>query len=287
MPPIVAELLSEGITRLKSAGINDPETSTRVILQHLLKKSPSELQLACKTNVSDDISRLFSEMIAKRCTHFPLQYLIGEVEFYNVKLRVDQRVLIPRPETEIIVENLIDILKSKDAPRLLDIGTGSGNIAIALAANIEKIHITAVDVDSGALDIAKGNACLNEVSEKIEFACDDCLHNRFYATLDKYDAVVSNPPYIAEGELSTLQPEVNLYEPKIALVAEKDPLIFFKTIIAKFKSILKPTGVMCFEVGIGQASKVADIFQSEHRDIEIKIVKDLSGIDRVVIGSLP
>jgi len=282
----VAELLAEGKRLLKSAGIDNPETSARSILQRLLNKSPSELQLACDSLVPDDLAISFDELITKRSEHHPLQYLLGEIEFYNVRLKVDPRTLIPRPETEMLVDQALEILKVKKPARVLDIGTGSGNIAIAIAANVKDTEVTAVDVTEETIELARDNARFNNIADKIKFLVDDCFKESFWESLGQFDLIVSNPPYIADYEFEALQLEVKLYEPKRALLAGRDPLIFFKTICDNAKNILKPDGAICFEVGIGQAPDVAEILGAVYKDIKVEIIKDLPGIDRVVIGQL-
>jgi release factor glutamine methyltransferase len=213
-----------------------------------------------------------------------VQYLIGEVEFYNVKLKVDDRALIPRPETEVLVENMIELLKSKSSPRLLDIGTGSGNIAIALAVNVDDIRITAVDITAESLDLAVANASHNGVNDKIQFVQADCLNKRFWDGCGKFDVIVSNPPYVDDSDFNDLQPEVKDYEPKVALLTGGDQFTFFKSISSEANAALEPDGIICFEVGLGQADKVADIIRLNLPNVEIKIVNDLTGVQRVVIG---
>ncbi len=280
------ELLAEGIRQLKAAGIDDAEVSARLLLQHTLNKTPSELQMTGAETISNSKIIIFKKLIEKRCTHFPLQYLVGEVEFFNVKLKVNRNVLIPRPETEILVENIIAILVTKKSPKLLEIGVGSGNIAIAIAANIDDIRITAVDISEDALCIARENAGLNCVADKIDFICGDCLQDELWKTVGKYDAIVSNPPYVADNEWESLQPEVKMFEPKVALLSGDDPLKYFKTITRHSKSKLNHDGIICFEVGAGKAPDVATVLKANHNNIEITIIKDLAGLERVVIGKL-
>jgi len=280
------ELLAEGIRQLKAAGIDDAEVSARLLLQHTLNKTPSDLHLTAAEPISSNNIKAFKKLIEKRCTHFPLQYLIGEVEFFNVKLKVNQNVLIPRPETEILVENIIEILSMKKSAKLLDIGTGSGNIAVAIAANVDDIRITAVDISGDALYIAKENACLNSVADKINFICGDCLKDEFWKTVGKYDVIVSNPPYVADNEWESLQPEVNKFEPRVALLSDNDPLKYYKAITRHSKSKLNHNGIICFEIGAGKTSDVAAVLQANHNNIEITIIKDLAGLERVVIGKL-
>lgn len=283
----VAELIAEGIRSLESAGIDDAEISSRFILRHLLKQDSSGLQLVIDKHVSEEVADLFRKLIEKRCAHVPIQYIIGEVEFYNVKLKVDRGVMIPRPETEVLVENTISVLKQFSSPRLLDIGTGSGNIAIAIAHNIKDMKILAVDISKRAVSLAVENARLNGVLGNIEFIQDDCLQKRFWEKVGRFDVIVSNPPYVSEKDFDDLQPEIKLYEPKTALITSDDPLIFFKVIAENARGRLNTNGAICFEVGISQALKVSEILKSYLGSIDLKIVKDLTGIDRVIICRLP
>jgi len=286
MPVIVAELLRRGVARLKDAGIEDVEISARLLLQHVLNKTNSELQLMSGNKVTEENIQLFDELVGKRCDHVPVQYLIGEVEFYNVKLKTDNRALVPRPETEVLVERLVELAKTLKSPALLDVGTGSGNIAIALAFNIDNISITAIDISQESLDLAKLNAKKNGVAEKIDFIRTDCMQNEFWDNCGKYDIIVSNPPYVDDDDFGGLQPEIKRYEPRAALITGGDPFIFFKCISSQAKKILKPTGIICFEVGATQADRVAEIIKSNFLNIDIAIVKDLTGIERIVIGEI-
>jgi len=284
MPIAIAELLRQGTARLKNAGIDDAEISTRLILRHLLDKSNLELQLSSTEIVDEKNIILFNELVEKRSHHVPVQYIIGEVEFYNVKLKVDSRALIPRPETEILVEHLIELAKTIKSAAVLDIGTGSGNIAVALAANIDSINITAIDISQESLDLARKNAEANRVADKIKFVRADCLRSEFWERGDRYDIIASNPPYVDDNDFESLQPEIKLYEPKIALMTGGDSFAFFRYITARATKTLKPKGIICFEVGAAQANRVALIMESNFENIHITIAKDLTGKDRVVIG---
>lgn len=287
MASSVAELIAEGIGCLKSAGIEDAEISSRSILQHLLKQTSSGLQIIINKPVSEEIADLYRRLVEKRCNHVPIQYIIGEVEFYNIKLGVDRRAMIPRPETEVLVENTISILQQFSSPHLLDVGTGSGNIAIAIVNIIDDIKITAVDISDEALSLAVENARLNGVLNNIKFIQDDCLQKRFWEKVGRFDVIVSNPPYVDAGDFDKLQPEIKLYEPETALITPGDPLVFFKAIAQYGRYALNTDGAICFEVGIGQAFKVSEILKKYLGSVDLKIVKDLTGIERVVICRLP
>jgi len=286
MTPSVGELLAAGIQKLKSAGIADAEISSRSILQKLLQKAPAELQLAHADELGADLIREFFCLIDKRASHYPLQYIIGEVEFYNVQLKVDPRVLIPRPETETLIDFLIGTLRNKKDCAILDIGTGSGNIAIALAANLNDARITAIDVSPAALQLAEENAALNGVSDKIFFYRANCLAESFWAGRQKFDVIVSNPPYVGQSQLDELQPEIKYHEPLSAVLSEDDELKFFKVIAANAGHMVRSPGLICFEVGFGQAERVSEILSVNIPQIAIRVLEDLSGAARIVVGSL-
>lgn len=286
MPSTIRDLLNGGRTFLKSAGIEDADISAGLILQHLMDMNYSQLQLNLNKAVGDEIAADFNGLIKKRSHHHPLQYLIGEVEFYNVKIKVDPRALIPRPETEILVEQVIALLESHPSPEILDIGTGSGNIAIALAVNIRDARITAIDISSEALVLAEENASLNQVCGRIDFVQANCLTDDFWQTGKKFDTVVSNPPYVDAADFKNLQPEIRNHEPKEALIANGNSLAFFEFIAGKASAVLKSDGLLCFEVGAYQAPEVAGIIKKYLADADLKICKDLNGIDRVVSAIL-
>ena len=279
--PTVAALLEKGVRRLRDAGIADAEISARAILGHLLHKSATELQLAAQAAIGHKEQRAFLTLVEKRTRHYPLQYILGEVEFYNVRLRVNPDVLIPRPETEILVETLIENLPAKRPVRLLDVGTGSGNIAIALAANIKNLRVTAVDISEAALKTARKNADLNNVGERITFKQGDCLSADFWDKSGRFMAIVANPPYIGETEFTSLQPEVRLYEPETALLSSGDEFKFYRGIIKNSALALDEDGFLCFEVGWTQANKVAALMRDEYPEMDIKIIRDLADIKRV------
>jgi release factor glutamine methyltransferase len=287
MADSVGILLERCIEQLNQAGIADADISARLIIQNHLNKTPVQLQMAYADPVNSELTQRIKSDIARRSEHYPLQYILGEIEFFNIRLKVDERVLIPRPETEILVEQAIGAAKKYSTPRILDIGTGSGNISIALATELPNAKIKAVDISEKAIGLARQNAVLNAVDDKIEFIKNDCLDSAFYRGAGKFDIVVSNPPYVNETDFEFLQPEVKLHEPKIALVAEKDVLKYYRAISAGLSAILIPGGFVIVEIGRGQAHLVSDIFIKENPTIKIRIVNDLNSIPRIVIGELP
>jgi release factor glutamine methyltransferase len=286
MPESIGRLYERGKERLRQAGIADAEISIRLILQNRLKRNPVQLQLSINESIDESIVCLIESDIERRAGNYPLQYIIGEVEFYNIKLKIDERALIPRPETEILVEQAIAKAKEIKQPQILDIGVGSGNISIALAVNILDTQITAVDISDKAIELGRENAQLNQVESRIEFVRGDCLDNQFWNSVGKYDIVVSNPPYVDEDDFKSLQVEVRDHEPKIALVAEGDVLKYYKTISLGLTQALNRGGFALFEVGYNQAESVAIFLQDIFPFMKIEIVNDLNSIGRVVIGEL-
>lgn len=255
----------------------------------------------------------FLSMLEKRAQGVPLQYLTGVQEFMSLPFKVREGVLVPRPETELLVETVIaciggnasapynlpsistviedrmgtmkqgSVLNDSGIPDLsiLDIGTGSGCIAVSLAYYLPHAVITAVDKMPDALEIARENAVLNGVADRICFVQSD-----LFKQLEdkKYDVIVSNPPYIRTGDISGLQREVSCYEPMAALDGGPDGLYFYRAIIKDSGMHLKDNGLLAFETGYDQAAEIAGLMSDDYREIEIK--KDLSGIDRVVTGRL-
>jgi len=276
-------LLRWGKGRLKAAGIEDYEISAEILLRDLLNLSRSELILLTNRRIDSNKIDEYKSLIEKRLRRVPLQYLIEFVEFYNIRLKCDPRAMIPRPETEVLVETVIKQLKDKNSPLILDIGTGSGNIAIALAKNITDSRVTGIDISEEALELAEFNAELNDIRGRLNLLSGDIKDKNFAKSLGVFDCVVSNPPYVSEDEIDRLQPEVVEFEPKNALISPEDPSGFFKAILGSVPDILKQGGLLAFEVGLGQANDVGDLMSEKFEGIEL--IKDLAGINRVVIGT--
>jgi len=277
----LSELLTWGKVTLQNAGVTDFQISAELLLATLLKFSRTQFLLNPFQKIDPQIEEEYKKLIGRRAVREPLQYLIGWVDFYNIRLRVDNRALIPRPETEILVETIINKLKG-DHLKILDIGTGTGNIAIALARNITGSKVTGIDISPDALEIAKINAGLNDIDEHVSLIEGTVFDSEFIKKLGYFDAVISNPPYVDYGDKNKLEPEIVNHEPIIALFSESDPLRFFKTITGIISYILNGGGLLAFEVGQGQASDVCEFMKLDFRDIEI--TKDLAGIERVVTG---
>ena len=215
--------------------------------------------------------------------HTPIQYIMGTTKFCGINFLVDERVLIPRPETEMLVEVAEEFFyerrKTKDERRILDLCTGSGCIAISLTKRLPDCKIVASDISDEALEVARWNADSKDGAGRIKFIKSD-----LFEYIDgKFDIIVSNPPYIARYEFYTLQKEV-LEEPRIALDGGEDGLDFYRKIVSSAPSYLRPGGHIIFEIGFGQAAEIKDIIEEGRAFKVIEIVKDSSGIDRVLIA---
>jgi release factor glutamine methyltransferase len=222
----------------------------------------------------------YETRITRRLHHEPVQYITGQQEFYGLTLKVTPAVLIPRPETEHLVEAVLKLLPTNQPLKIADIGTGSGAIAIALAAHLPQAEITALDISPEALAVATTNAREHSVADRIRFLQSDLL-----SALDRegetFDAIVSNPPYVAETDRATLHPQVRDYEPAAALFAGETGLDIYRRLIPQAHNVLKPTGLLALEIGHDQQNAVASLLQTWHNP---SFINDLQNIPRVALA---
>jgi len=233
-----------------------------------------ELELSCRE------LNAYNEFLERRATGEPLQYITGHQEFWALDLLVTPAVLIPRPETEHSVEAALELLSGIESPRIVDVGTGSGCIALALAAELPNAKIDAVDISADALEIARRNAHRLGLSKRVEFARSDLLSN----CLDlgpMYDLVISNPPYVGESEADKLQVEVRQHEPHFALFGGEQGLDIYHRLIPQAHQVLKPDRWLVMEIGFSQEQAIHQLLR-EWRDL--RSMPDLGGIPRVVIA---
>lgn len=228
------------------------------------------------TEIDDAAVTEYKAMLAKRAEHVPLQHIIGTQEFMGFEFMVNEHVLIPRQDTECLIEEALKRLKKGDT--VLDMCTGSGCIIISLAKNVELSKAVGVDVSAEALEVAKANAKRNEAD--VSFRQSDLFIN---VRKEKFDMIVSNPPYIESEVIEGLMPEVRDHEPRLALDGGEDGLIFYRRIIDEAGECLKPGGWLLFEIGHNQREAVCKLFE-EADYVEISAVRDLAGLDRVCIA---
>ena len=278
----IKETLRKGIIELKINNIQEPSLKARLLLQYILNKPRQYLiiydnkQLTLRQEVN------FFKGIKKLVKGIPLQHITHSQEFMKMTFYVNEDVLIPRPDTEILVEEVIKIAKRINAKKILDLCTGSGAIAVSLAKYIENSQITAVDISDKAISVAKLNAKNNNVENQITFVESDLFKQ---LPKEKYDIIVSNPPYIKKEIIKSLDKEVQ-NEPKIALDGGYDGLDFYRKIINNADEFLKFTGYVCLEIGYDQKDDVLELFESKGKYVNAMCKKDLFDNDRVVIARL-
>lgn len=269
--PPFSMVRSRGMTRLLEAGVSNARMEGQWILEEALKRSSDNLQAR----------DLFDRMIADRCRRIPLAYVLGTQPFLHLELHVNPGVLIPRAETEMLAQTAAEVLKSRRGAKLLDVGTGSGCIAVALAALYPDIEITALDVSRDALLTAQKNAMLSGVGGRIRF-----LSSRLFENLRRgevFDAIASNPPYVKTAELRELEPEIQ-YEPRLALDGGSDGLEVIRPLVSGSVAHLKSGGALVLEVGYDQSHSVSELMASAGYK-NIRTFQDSQGIARIVMGT--
>ena len=250
------------------------------LLLHTLGITRAQFYANPDREVTPKQQAAYEAAIARRLANEPIQYITGDQEFFGLALRVTPAVLIPRPETEHLVEAVLAELKSSPAPRILDIGTGSGAIAIALAHHLPQAQVVATDISSAALAIARENAARHNLADRIMFFESDLL-----ASLSgPFDAIVSNPPYVPEADRATLHPQVRDHEPASALFAGADGLAIYRRLIPQALAALAPNGLLALEIGHGQRDAIAQLFAGWS---SARFVDDLQGIPRVALARRP
>lgn len=265
---------------LKTCGIENYFFETHIIFSYVLKMTPTDLVLKKNLKINSSDLNCIKEIAQRRKNNEPLQYIINSQEFMGLDFYVDENVLIPRQDTETLVEFVLEKFKNKSFTAL-DIGTGSGCIAISLAHFNKNAKIRALDISDNAINIAKKNAKNNNVSDRVIFEKADIFS---YDGYGKYDLIISNPPYINSSDIPGLDDNVKLFEPHLALDGGLDGLRFYRHITKIAPKLLNNRGILAFEVGHTQADDVNKIMNDDFFNIEI--IKDLSGIKRVVVGTI-
>ena len=266
---------------LSEAGIPDPAREAASLLQYILAKPRAYLIAHPEQDLTADEAAAFARAINRRSGREPLQYITGRQEFFGLEFEITPDVLIPRPETEILVEAAIAMLRDIESPTFLDIGTGSGCIPVAVLHNVQKAVGTAVDVSPEALAVARRNAEKHNVIDHLDLVESDLLTN-----IDRrFDLITSNPPYIPAADIPELQPEVRDFEPHRALDGGPDGLDIIRRIVDKAPQYLHPRGRLLLEIGIDEADAVSALFESG-KWVPPDLIPDLQGIPRVVKARL-
>lgn len=277
----ILTVLRAGRDYLNAKGIENPSFDADMLMMKALGDiSRIDLFMYMAEPIEDDEEEEFYEMIKRRGEHIPLQYILGKCEFYGLEFDVDERVLIPRADTETLVEAVLEKAKDGGLHHVLDIGTGSGAIAVSLVKNgVDRA--VGFDKSADALEVAKKNADKNGVGDRIKFMQGDILEDE--VSFGVFDAVVSNPPYIRTDVIPTLMEEVKDHEPMNALDGGEDGLIFYREITKKAAESLKEGGWLFYEIGYDQGEEVSGILTENGFEC-VEVRKDLAGNDRVVMG---
>ncbi|CAN5122955.1 peptide chain release factor N(5)-glutamine methyltransferase [soil metagenome] len=276
----IKSLLAWTANYLKDKGIDTPRLEAELLLAHALVCKRIDLIVRYDEEPPETARTVFRELVKRRAEHWPTAYLIGLREFFLLQFEVSPAVLIPRPDTETLLMSVLDNVKG--SPSILDLGTGSGILAVSLAHKLKTATVTAVDISPDALDIAKANAKRHGVQDRVTF-----LHGDLFAPLPDnvlFDCIVSNPPYVTSSEWATLDEEVREHEPKLALDGGPDGLAFYRRIANDAVKYLKPGGLLCVEIGNTQDESVRTLFDAADGLSVVKSVKDAAGRPRVVIA---
>jgi release factor glutamine methyltransferase len=285
--PSAGQVFSKAVIELTAHGISNPRLDAEVLLAHALGTDRTGLYTRLHVRLSLEQQETFRVLFQRRMQREPLQYITGVREFWSLEFKVDLRVLIPRPETEVVVETALRLL-SQSAIRnpqsaLLDVGTGSGCIAVVLAKELPQAEIWATDVSADALAVASENARHHGVAERIRFLQGD-LFSPLAGKEDGFDLIVANPPYLARPELAALQPEVRDWEPLAALDGGPDGLDFYRRLLHEGPTYLRTGGWLVMEIGHGQGTAVMRLAR-ERRDLaDCRGVSDYAARERVVIA---
>ena len=267
---------------LAQRGVPSPYVDAEYILAHILGCQRQDLLIYPDRVVKEDEAAQFNACIERRGRREPLQYITGEVEFRGLLFKVNKDVLIPRPETELLVDEVVKSVTKKDAT-ILDLCTGSGCIAVCIAREIIDSKVYAVDISEGALAAARENAARHGVGERITFLSGDLFGAISSLNLKgMIDVIVSNPPYVSSEEMQELQHEIRDFEPASALYGGKDGLDFYRRIIHDSPYYLAAGGYILMEMGYGQAGRIKELIESENKFINIEITKDMAGIGRTI-----
>lgn len=275
----IGDALKKGIALLNENSIENAALDARILLCHVISCESIYLTLHRDDELSDSDCNMFFSFIERRIKREPVSYITGKKEFMSLEYFVNPNVLIPRPDTEILVERAIDELETISNPIIIDMCTGSGAIAVSLAKYVKGSQVTALDISESALSVARKNAENNGVNVNFDIHDVRMPYDRAMA-----DAVVSNPPYISTEDMNWLESDVADFEPRLALDGGPDGLEFYRAIVGNISTCLKKGGLLAFEVGMGQADDVRKIMEPIFNRISIEC--DLAGIERVVFGFL-
>lgn len=282
----VRELMKNSIQRLEHNGIGEARLSVELLLARALACERIYLYLHSDRTISEDQLSSFEAMLERRLKREPVQYIVGTAGFMGLNLKVDQRVLIPRPETETLVEQIMLVARNlnvRGSIQILEVGTGSGNVAIALAKFIRGALLTTVDASSDALELARENAALQHVSDRLTFVQADVFGPALVNLGKRFHIIASNPPYVSREDFPELEPDVLQYEPYRALYGGIDGKDYIRRLAEAAPNLLLDGGYILVEIGYGQAGDASRLLRANHFQ-NVECAADLEGVPRVVVG---
>ncbi|MDZ7344761.1 MAG: peptide chain release factor N(5)-glutamine methyltransferase [candidate division KSB1 bacterium] len=279
----IAELLTSAEAALRAVGIESPRREAEWLLAEILHTDRARLYLMRDRRLTTSERENFEALVRRRAQREPLQYILGKCEFYGFEFVVSPAVLIPRPETELLVEKVAELLSAVTTPRIVDLGTGSGCIAVTLAKLCRRAQIVVTDISAAALEVARTNAKAHGVAAQIDFRLMDLTQPGALSPQEQFDFVVSNPPYVLEAERESLPPEIRNWEPPQALYVYGDGLQFYRCIINFCYRHLKSEGWVACEMASQRSQAIAKLFR-EAGFFHVQLIKDLSGFDRHLIA---
>lgn len=280
-------LLKEGQEILEAAGIEEAGLDAWLLLEYESGKKRAYYFAHCKEEADEEIKTPYMEKIRKRAQHIPLQHLTHQGYFMGYEFFVNENVLVPRQDTEVLVEEALSLIKEKEVPQILDMCTGSGCILLSILLEREDALGTGVDLSEKALSVAEKNRETYHLETRAELIKSDMFQSGYFeGKKESFDIIVSNPPYIPTEEIEKLQAEVRFHDPFMALDGKEDGLYFYRIIAKNAGEYLKPGGFLACEIGWDQGEDVKKMFESCGFS-DVKVIKDLAGLDRVVSGKLP
>ena len=287
MTTSIAEAILQGAHKLRLAGVPEARREAGSLLAHVLDRDRSFILTHAEDVLDQQHAELFHRYLERRGVGEPLQYITGHQEFFSLDFEVNRDVLIPRPETELLVETALNLIReaqdANGAPSICDVGTGSGCIAITLAHELPSARVVAVDSSPAAIAVAMRNAERHAVADRLDFVVSDCLAELAGPTSPQasFDLIVSNPPYVSDVDLAGLQREVREFEPHTALAAGEDGLAVIRRLLVESVAFLKPGGCFVFEIGFNQSEAVRQLIDANTWEL-LAIHADLQGIPRTV-----
>ncbi|HEY6229627.1 MAG TPA: peptide chain release factor N(5)-glutamine methyltransferase [Pyrinomonadaceae bacterium] len=283
MTTSIAEAILQGANQLRLGGVPEARREAGSLLAYVLDRDRSFILTHAADDLDQQHAEVFRGYLDRRAGGEPLQYITGRQDFFGRDFEVSRDVLIPRPETELLIETALDLLgAASEGPLICDVGTGSGCIAITLAQELARARFVAVDISPAAIAVATRNAKRHAVVERIDFLISDCfaaLAGRYAAA--SFDLIVSNPPYVSESELGSLQREVREFEPRTALAAGEDGLAIIRRLLVESAAFLKTGGYLVFEIGFTQSDAVKQLIDAKTWEL-LAVHPDLQGIPRTV-----